>query len=67
MNNLEKYQQEINTIYSCLEKLSNTWTNQDNINYINNINEYKEDAINFANSIKEIILAKEKSDKQNDK
>ena len=61
MNNLEKYQQEINTIYSCLEKLSNTWTNQDNIN------EYKEDAINFANSIKEIILAKEKSDKQNDK
>lgn len=67
MNNLEKYQQEINTIYSCLEKLSNTWTSQDNINYINNINEYKEDAISFANSIKEIILAKEKSDKQNDK
>jgi len=51
MNNLEIYKQQINTIFSCLEKLSNSLTNQDNANFINNLSEFKEDVIDFSNII----------------
>lgn len=54
MNNLEIYKQQINAIFSCLEKLSTSYPNQDNINFINNLNEYKEDVINFSNMIKDL-------------
>ena len=52
MNNIEIYQKEINNIFSCLKKLKDNYSNQDNINYINNLEEYKEDAIMFLNLIK---------------
>lgn len=54
MNNLEIYQQQINTIFSCLEKLGNSLKNQDNLNFINNLNEYKKDAIDFSNLINDL-------------
>ena len=53
MNNIEIYQKEINNIFSFLKKLKDNYSNQDNINYINNLEEYKEDAIMFLNLIKE--------------
>lgn len=53
MNHLELYKQQINAIFSCLEQLKN-WPNQDNINFINNLTEYKEEAISFANIVQEI-------------
>lgn len=54
MNNLEIYQQQINAIFSCLEKLGNSLKNQDNLNFINNLNEYKKDAIDFSNLINDL-------------
>lgn len=53
MNHLEIYKQQINLIFSCLEQLKN-WPDQDNINFINNLTEYREEAINFATVIQEI-------------
>lgn len=53
MNHLEIYKQQINLIFSCLEQLKN-WPDQDNINFINNLTEYRKEAINFATVIQEI-------------
>ncbi len=64
MNNLDIYKQQINVIFSCLEKLKNSWTNQDNINFINNLNEYKEDVINFSNLIKDMTEEKQLGENQ---
>lgn len=58
---VEKYEQEVNTIFSCLEKLKTTWPEQDNINYINNLKEYKQDVIEFRTAIEQIKVEK-KSD-----
>lgn len=51
MDNLEIYKQQINAIFSCLEKLSSTLPTQDNLNFISNLNEYKQDVIDFSNLI----------------
>lgn len=60
MDNLEIYKQQINTIFSCLEKLKSTLPTQDNLNFISNLNEYRQDVIEFSNLIEE--LSKEKKE-----
>lgn len=47
MNNIEIYVNEINTIFSALNILETSWPNKDNVNFINNLKEYKEDAIKY--------------------
>lgn len=50
MNEIEEYQKTINLIFSCLEKLKETYKDNDNINMINNLEEYKNDAIEIVES-----------------
>ena len=49
MNDYEKYVTEVNNIFSLLEKLKNSWTNNDNLSSIEEINEFKHVVIRGAN------------------
>lgn len=53
MSDYEKYVTEINNIYSKLEKLKNSWTNNDSLNFIDEINKYKNSIINAASFLQE--------------
>ncbi len=48
MSDYEKYVTEVNNIFSILEKLKNSWTNNDSLNSIEEINEYKNPVIQVA-------------------
>lgn len=48
MNNYEKYVTEVNNIFSILEQLKKGWNNEDNLNFIEDINEYKDSVIKTA-------------------
>ncbi len=54
MERIAIYMNEINSIFSYLDKLLISWPEQDNINLINNLMEYKEDAIIYKNIIEDI-------------
>ncbi len=58
MENLQLYISEIDTIYTCLDRLETLWPNKDNLNFINNLKEYQEETINYKKNI-EIELIKE--------
>ena len=58
MENLQLYISEIDTIYTCLDRLETLWPNKDNLNFINNLKEYHEETINYKKNI-EIELIKE--------
>lgn len=62
MNDYERYVTEINNIFSILEKLKNSWTNNDNLNYIEKINEHKRTVINGASVLESKCRKKEKND-----
>lgn len=49
MNDYERYVTEVNNIFSLLEKLKNSWTNNDNLSSIEEINEFKNVVIRGAN------------------
>jgi len=49
MSDYEKYVTEVNRIFSLLEKLKNNWTNNDSLNFIDDINEFKNVVIGGAN------------------
>lgn len=49
MSDYEKYVTEINRIFSLLEKLKNGWTNNDHLNSIEEISEFKSIIIRGAN------------------
>lgn len=49
MNDYEKYVTEVNNIFSLLEKLKNSWTNNDNLSSIEEINGFKNVVIRGAN------------------
>ena len=49
MNDYEKYVPEVNNIFSLLEKLKNSWTNNDNLSSIEEISEFKNVVIRGAN------------------
>lgn len=51
MNRINVYMQEINNIFSCLGKLEELWPNKDNVNFISNLKEYREDVISYKNDI----------------
>ncbi len=54
MNNTEIYVNEVNTIFSVLNILESSWTNNDNINFINNLKDYKEEAIKYKTLLENI-------------
>lgn len=45
----DTYVKEVNNIFSILEKLKNNWPNNDNLNHIEEINQYKRAVIMGAN------------------
>lgn len=53
MNDYEKYVTEINNIFSILEKLKNSWTNNDSLSSIEEINEYKKPVIQVASFLQD--------------
>ncbi len=48
MSNMENYQKMVNIIFTCLESLKTNYQDNDNINMINNLEEYKSDAVELA-------------------
>jgi hypothetical protein len=54
MNDYEKYVTEVNKIFSLLEKLKNSWTNNDNLSSIEDINEFKSAVIGGADYLDKI-------------
>lgn len=60
MNNYEKYVTDVNNIFSILEKMKNSWTNNDNLNFIEEIYELKKAVIAGAS-----ILDKESRNDKN--
>lgn len=49
MSEYEQYVQSVNKIYGYLEAMKKVWTDQDNINYLDNLETYKQIVINNAN------------------
>lgn len=49
MKEYDLYVKEVNNIFSILEKLKNSWPNNDNLTHIEEINQYKKAVINGAN------------------
>lgn len=49
MNEYDTYVKEVNNVFSILENLKNTWPNNDNLNHIDEINQYKRVVIQGAN------------------
>lgn len=58
MNDYEKYVTEVNNIFSILEKLKNSWTNNDSLDSIEEINEYKNSVISAATFLQEQSVKK---------
>lgn len=52
MKDYNQYVTAVNKIFDYLEKMKAGWNNQDNLNYIESIEEYKQDAIKTADLIK---------------
>lgn len=51
MSEYDMYVKEVNNIFSNLEKLKNSWANNDNLSHIEEINQYKRAVIQGANFI----------------
>lgn len=49
MSEYDVYVKEVNNVFSILEKLKNSWTDNDNFNHIEEINEFKKPIIQGAN------------------
>lgn len=49
MKEYDVYVKEVNNIFTVLEKLKNSWPNNDNLNHIEEINKFKKAVINGAN------------------
>lgn len=50
MSDYNNYVQAINKIYECLAKMKSKWNDQDNYNYIESIEVYKDTVIKNANA-----------------
>ena len=61
MSDYEKYVTEVNNIFSLLEKLKNSWTNNDNLNAIEEINQFKSIVIHGADFLGDVSTKKEVS------
>lgn len=53
MNEYENYVKEINNIFSVIEKLKNSWSNNDSLNHIDEINQFKKIVIQGADFLEQ--------------
>ncbi len=53
MSDYNKYVLAVNKIFDCITKMKTNWTSQDNINYIETIEEYRQIVIDDAKSFSE--------------
>lgn len=53
MSDYENYVKEVNNIFSILEKLKNSWSNNDNLNHIDEINKFKKAVIKGADFLEQ--------------
>ncbi len=53
MNEYENYVKEVNNIFSILEKLKNSWSNNDSLNHIDEINQFKKIVIQGADFLEQ--------------
>lgn len=53
MNDYTKYVTAVNKIFECVNKMKTSWTNVDNLNYLEKIEEYKDLVIEKSKIIKE--------------
>ena len=52
MKDYNEYVTAVNKIFDYLEKMKAGWNNQDNLNYIESIEEYKQDVIRTSELLK---------------
>ena len=64
MNDYEKYVTSVNQIFSILEKLKNSWTNNDSLNVIEEINEFKNPVIQVASFLEKQSKKEQTSDEE---
>ena len=53
MKAAEDYQINLDSLYQIINNLSNNWQGTDNLNYINSVNEFKNDLNMLGNSLKQ--------------
>ena len=53
MNEYENYVKEVNNIFSVIEKLKNSWSNNDSLNHIDEINQFKKIVIQGADFLEQ--------------
>lgn len=53
MNEYENYVKEVNNIFSIIEKLKNSWSNNDSLNHIDEINQFKKIVIQGADFLEQ--------------
>lgn len=54
MTDYDKYVTAVNKIFECLNKMKIVWTSQDNLNYIEKIEAYKNKVISSSKEIEKI-------------
>lgn len=52
MNDYSEYVNAVNKIFDCINIMKEKWTNQDNLNYIEKIEEYKSIVIETSKVVK---------------
>ena len=52
MNDYSEYVNAVNKIFDCINEMKEKWTNQDNLNYIEKIEDYKNIVIETSKVIK---------------
>ncbi len=53
MNIIDTYKKIINEIFSCLDRLEQGLTSEEQLNYISGLREYKDVAVNFKSIIEQ--------------
>ena len=53
MNDYSEYVNAVNKIFDCINIMKEKWTNQDNLNYIEKIEDYKNIVIETSKVVKE--------------
>ena len=52
MSDYKEYVEAVNKIFDYVNKMKKEWDNQDNLNYLEKIEEYKEIVIDVSNRLK---------------
>jgi len=53
MSDYTKYVEAVNKIFDCVNQMKTKWTDQDNLNYLQKIDDYKDIVIKISKIIKD--------------